>query len=241
MVQDVRQYTAKGMEKLYGTFMDWSGVNIVGAPAMLGGTYKAVPPMAGRTGQRVWRFNDADVMHGEAAIAHSTRFPEVAIRWIDAIAEPLLNMQLSDGPIGVRYRVENGRIVENPAPAGVSGGEFRHSEALGRSGPLFWTPDFVDIVPNAATALKFSFVKMNEPFYSDEYYPDVFFNRQESEELSTLTTDIAGLVLQKQAEWIMGGKIAAEWDNYLRVLDQMGLSRYLAIHQTAYDRYKQGK
>ena len=241
LVQDVKQYTAKGKDMLYGVFMDWSGVNIVGAPAMLNETYVAVPPMKGKTGQRIWRYNDADVMHGEAAISRSAKYPEVAMRWIDAISDPLVNMQWSDGPIGVRYRMENNRIVENAAPAGISGGEFRHSEAPGRSSPLLWTPDFVDIVPNAATALKFKFVKMNEPFFSPQYYPDVFFNLQESEELSTLGTDIGGLVLQKQAVWVMDGNIGTEWDAYLKVLDQMGLPKYVAIHQAAYDRYMKGR
>jgi putative aldouronate transport system substrate-binding protein len=238
LVQDVRQYTAKGMQGLYGVFFDWSGINIVGPGPMDSKRYDLLPPMTGSSGRKTWKYHDVDVTHGEVAITRAVKYPAVAMRWIDATAETLTNMQWSAGPIGLVFRREGSRLIQNDPPAGVAFAEFRHSEAPGRTMPVFWTGELAEVVPSSSIVQKFEFMKRYAPHFTTESYPDVFFLSRESEELSTLRTDIVSYVVQKQAEWVMGGNIDAEWNAYVRRLEQMGLPRYLEIHQTALNRFR---
>lgn len=71
-----------------------------------------------------------------------------------------------------------------------------------------------------------------------EGYPNVIFTNEESEEMSTLKTDIQSYMKTMKAQFITGElDIDANWDAYLAELDKMGLDRLLEIEQAALDRY----
>lgn len=238
-VQDVRQYSAKGAQGLYGVFFDWTGSNIAGEQAMREGVYVEVPPLLGPSGERVWwRSRGGNTTHGEIAITSAARYPEVAIRWLDQIAEPLTNQIWTTGPFDyILERGSDGGVLYKTAPEGMGWGEFRHSRSIGRSHPQFWDEEFMNLDPGPA-AIKLAQYQTYAPYLEREYFPDVFFLPEEAEELSTLSTDITSFVSQKQAEWVMGSAdIDDEWDSYLSRLDQMGLDRFIDIYATAYDRY----
>jgi putative aldouronate transport system substrate-binding protein len=66
----------------------------------------------------------------------------------------------------------------------------------------------------------------------------VFTTSEESEELSGLQTDLVNYTKNQLARWISGdGNVGAEWNNYLRELNNIGLERYLQMRQAIYDRY----
>jgi putative aldouronate transport system substrate-binding protein len=45
-----------------------------------------------------------------------------------------------------------------------------------------------------------------------------------------------------KSRWITGeGNIQAEWDEYVKTLDKMGVSKYLKMHQELYDSYNSKK
>ena len=73
---------------------------------------------------------------------------------------------------------------------------------------------------------------------ADEIFPSVFFSMDEVEQISALETDIKAYVDQCYANWIVNGGIEAEWDGYLKKLDQMHVQDYIEIYQKAYDRYQ---
>lgn len=69
-------------------------------------------------------------------------------------------------------------------------------------------------------------------------YPSVIFTAEETEERSTLKTDIQNYMKTMKAQFITGElDIDANWDAYLAELDKMGLDRLLEIEQAALDRY----
>jgi putative aldouronate transport system substrate-binding protein len=71
-----------------------------------------------------------------------------------------------------------------------------------------------------------------------EPYPNIIYTPTEVDELSTLGTDIGAYIGQTRAKWVTQGGIDADWDGYVRQLEQMGLSRFVQIRTEAYKRYK---
>ena len=66
--------------------------------------------------------------------------------------------------------------------------------------------------------------------------PPLFFAEEQAQEVAELGATITSYVEETFALAITGEiEIETEWDNYLATLEGMGLSRYLQIHQEAYD------
>jgi putative aldouronate transport system substrate-binding protein len=70
----------------------------------------------------------------------------------------------------------------------------------------------------------------------DKFLPKLVFTVEQSRELSELTTVIRSFVEQSFAQFVSGAlDPESGWDTYLKQLDDLGLKRFLAIYQTAYD------
>lgn len=78
---------------------------------------------------------------------------------------------------------------------------------------------------------------MYQPYLVENIYPNVFFTAEENEERLRYYTDISTYVSNSYAKWMLRGGIEAEWDEYLKTLNAMGLERMVEIYQSAYDRY----
>ncbi|MGI5856848.1 MAG: extracellular solute-binding protein [Candidatus Merdivicinus sp.] len=69
--------------------------------------------------------------------------------------------------------------------------------------------------------------------------PNLIYTSEELEELSELEATISTYAKESQTRFLTGDlDIEADWDSYLKELDNMGLSDYLKIMQAAYDRMK---
>ena len=69
-------------------------------------------------------------------------------------------------------------------------------------------------------------------------YPDIYFTAEEIDRLSAIEIDLQNYVQEMDARFITGGRsIDAEWDNYIRTIEQIGVSEMSQIRQTAYDRW----
>ncbi len=51
------------------------------------------------------------------------------------------------------------------------------------------------------------------------------------------TNQLGDYVKNTIAGWIVDGDADAEWDDYLKQLDRLGLSQAMEIYQAAYDRF----
>ena len=110
------------------------------------------------------------------------------------------------------------------------------------------TPFFVDEADHKRIDLTENHIRRLErteiyrPFFPaiDEIFPRVFFLQEEEDELVILRNDINDYVLQMRARFITGAEsISAGWNGYHQALNQMGLARYLELHQKALVRYNQ--
>ena len=66
------------------------------------------------------------------------------------------------------------------------------------------------------------------------------FSAEESNQITSLTTEIVSFTNEKYASWMMNGGIEEEWDSYLTKLNDMGLQELLAVYQEGLDRYNAG-
>lgn len=73
--------------------------------------------------------------------------------------------------------------------------------------------------------------------HTEFVYPNVFMEREDTEELSNLQADIQKTINAKKSDWIMNGFTDADWDEYTKNLESYGLENYLAIYQKYLDAY----
>lgn len=77
-----------------------------------------------------------------------------------------------------------------------------------------------------------------EPYLTTEFWPRPYCTAEVNAELAALRTDINSTVSLRKAEWITGvADVDADWDAYVESLNGMGLERFVAILQEAYDVY----
>ena len=65
----------------------------------------------------------------------------------------------------------------------------------------------------------------------------VSFRKEETDRLAKIETDMWDYIYRKRAEWITGGKIDEEWEEYLAELERVGLEEWIQIKQTGYDNF----
>ena len=71
----------------------------------------------------------------------------------------------------------------------------------------------------------------------DRHFAYITFDDEEQEEISILQTEIGDYVKSTIAGWIVDGNADAEWGDYLKRLDRLGLPQAMEIYQAAYDRF----
>jgi putative aldouronate transport system substrate-binding protein len=205
--------------------------------------YESLAPLKGPDGKQ-YASGDKDgvfsVMRNEANITTQCKTPEVAARWIDQFYDNEASIQNFWGAIGtVITKNADGTYQLNNPPEGTSADAWYWDQSLRDFGPKFVEPSFNSLIklnPAAGDGLKLELSKMADPFVTTPF-PNVIYTADENTQLSTLTTDINGYVLQMRAEWITKGGIDAGWDAYIQKLQDMGLDKLIKIRMDAYARY----
>jgi putative aldouronate transport system substrate-binding protein len=76
-----------------------------------------------------------------------------------------------------------------------------------------------------------------EPYKPKEVLPPLFMTSQESEEYLGIDFSIRDYILQSTAKFVVGDmNVEKDWSAYLQQLDKIGLKKYVALTQGAYDR-----
>ncbi|MEC0126501.1 extracellular solute-binding protein [Paenibacillus pabuli] len=73
----------------------------------------------------------------------------------------------------------------------------------------------------------------------DQIWPPFNFTQEEQRDLTTFQTDIETYVDEMRDKFITGNESFDNWDQYVEALQKMGVERYVAIYQSAADRYTQ--
>lgn len=240
---DVKQYSAKGMgpDVLFGSFMDYFDENAVGNDRAKN-MYTTLPPMKGPTGKQGWNFDpNALLARDNFAITNKAKNPEVLMRWADECYDLDMSFALYYGAWGINIRRDGDRIIQEPPPAGMSADEFRYTHAPVNSLPfVIYEADFKKVGLGENYLRKYDRLDIYRKYFPaiEEVYPRMYMLPEEENELAIIRTDIKDYVTQMRAKFIVGSEsIDSGWNNYLQQLNQMGLARYIEIHQKALDRY----
>lgn len=240
--QDDKAYLAKGKASTenLGSFVWWEVKEMVGADRA--GNYSLVPVLEGVNGKRLAsQSNNQEIARGAFAITRANKYPAATMRWADHLYDPVQSAQANWGPIGETLQKDaaTGLLTQIPAPAGTSEGERRQKVAP--SGPKANTAEnFKKVVaPEPRAAERQKTVEENyKPFAANDGYPPVALSNEELQQISTVEADVASLVKQNTAKWIVSGGIENEWDTYVSQLKNIGLDKMIEVYQQAYDRYK---
>lgn len=209
--------------------------------------YIAIAPIAGFDGQRYAGGDSNGIFgldRGEAMIAASCEYPEVAARWLDEFYTGEASIQNFWGAIGtVINKTDDGTYVLNDPPEGTSADAWYWDQSLRDFGPKYVSKDFeskIKLSSDSGDGLKLEISKLAEEHITKPY-PKVFNTEEEIEELATLETDLNKFVEITRAQWIIEGGIDEGWDNYVDQLKAMGLEEFIKIRQEAFDRYQSAK
>ena len=69
-------------------------------------------------------------------------------------------------------------------------------------------------------------------------FPNIFMSQEDLDSIAQYTTDLDTYVNRMKSEFVMNGNVEEKWDEYLKKLDQYGLSKYMEIMQRNLDSYK---
>ena len=174
------------------------------------------------------------------AITKANKYPEVTVRWADMMFEPYASMEWIEGMIGSRLaKDDKGVVTMKDPPAGVTTQEWRFAETqpdvpLGATMELYKTLFPAPLYEVKGTTIDQYYL----PYWPKEFYTNPLMSPEDMKQLNAIDPDLRSYFTKTQAKWITQGGIEAEWDQYLKEMERLGLSRMLAIRQAAFDRQK---
>ena len=217
--------------------------------------YQSLAPLTGPDGQCVASWNPYIMFEtGMTFITSSCSNPEAAFRLLDYISTQTYRSSL--GIEGVHYNL----LDSTTAEVGMDGETkalYKRTDAdstnqsLLQLTALIRTPEFLaaeatnpnpyadDVKPlngRQVVMYKASLEHQKVQQSLDSVMPDLYMSQADSSEMSLIKTNVMDTQKEYMVQFITGAKdIDAEWDSYLKALDNVGLARYLELLQKAYD------
>ena len=185
---------------------------------------------------------------GQFSLTRSCKNPEVLMHWIDLFysLENTVAINYGEESDGRWTRHSDGRYEFFTLPA-------EKTEELQVAAPLFY--ELFTNVPGAFTAKDFEerivlssiqatyqeSYAVYEEYMTDEFWPRPYVADTDVSRLAELRTDIFHIVTEKREAWVTGiNDINAEWNDYLKLMDKIGVEEFLDILQRNYDHYLEG-
>lgn len=243
--QEWSTYVSKGKSGRYGVCFSWDVANIdnledwVPLPALTADTTNITPQNGSFT---------SGFERGRCVVTAVAENPALVCAWLDQMYDPFQSPQNNWGTYGEDDDFDIFELGENAdgeemlvhAPLGdASPVEVREAEMVG--GPLAVLDDYYDVYVTCPDDASYRLDWIKEyytPDMNNDYvYPNVFMDREDTEQLSNLQADIEKTINAYKSEWIMNGFTDADWDQYLEEIDAYGLQEYLDIFQKYLDSY----
>lgn len=238
---DWPMYVAKGQEGRYGLYFTWDKGNITG----MDDDYMLMPPLEGPDGHKnVTRTNGIGFDRSRMVITSANENLELTAKWIDRLYDPIQSVQNNWGTYGdeelqnIFEYDEDAQMLKHLPLDGAAPVELREQTSV--DGPLAILDSYFGTVTtlpdDAAWRLGLMEEVMVPHMEADNIYPNVFYKKEELDDLSTIEADLFPYINRKRAEWISNGKIEEEWEDYLKELDRLKFQEWLEIKQNGYDR-----
>ena len=97
--------------------------------------------------------------------------------------------------------------------------------------------EYVDMLPG--TRKRLDMIKENYTPYinNDYYYPSAFMTQDEINKITQIETDLKPYAESVKAEIVKSGISDADWDAYLKKMDEMGLKELIELKQKGFDEF----
>lgn len=234
-------YVAKGQEGRYGLYFTWDKGNITG----MNDSYELMPPLEEPNGDiNVTRTNGMGFDRSRMVITSANENLELTAKWIDQFYDPVQSVQNNWGTYGDEEQQnifeydESADMLKHLPLDGAAPVELREKTSVG--GPLAILDSYygtsTTMPDDAAWRLGLMEEVMVPHMKADNIFPNVFYDKEDLDQLSTIEADFFPYVNRKRAEWISNGKIEEEWEDYLLELDRLGFEEWLEIKQNGYNR-----
>lgn len=243
--QEWSTYVSKGKSGRYGVCFSWDVANIdnlqdwVPLPVLTADTRNLTP----QNGSFTSGFD-----RGRCVVTAVAKNPALVCAWLDQMYDPMQSPQNNWGTYGEDDEFDIFEMSTNDAgepmlkhaPLGdASPVEVREAESVG--GPLAILDEYYGKYVTCPDDAQYRLDWIEEYYTPDMHtefvYPNVFMDREDTEELSNLQADIQKTINAKKSDWIMNGFTDADWDEYTKNLESYGLENYLAIYQKYLDAY----
>lgn len=236
-------YVAKGKEGRYGMCFTWDVGNIANLD-----DFVPLPALAGPDGMvNMPRQRDSATsgfFRGRCVLTSKCSNVPLACAWIDQMYDPIQSPQNNWGTYGdegfniFEYDAEKNFLTH--APLGdASPVEVREAQCVG--GPLAvlneYYGKYVTCPDDAQYRLDWIKDIYVKDMHQDYAYPNVFMDSEDVERCDQLTADIDARIRTFKSDSIMNGGVEANWDAYLKALNDYGLQEYTEIMQKYLDNY----
>ena len=180
---------------------------------------------------------------GCVCITYKCEDVEAAIRYLDQFYSEEGIIAKNFGKEGLSYEMVNGEpvytdlIMNNPNGLNLTDALQRYTQApnpmIGIIDPRYYEQYYV------MEQQKDAFVLWNEnsEAAADFIYPPASTTTAEAEELAAIDTPLKTYVYEELAKFITGARSMDTWDDFVKQMEAMNLSRAIEIKQAAYDRY----
>ena len=228
---------------IVGCAPGWTADSTFGANS---GQYEALPALAGPDGKR---YISSDPDHAgysryELLITRACKDPGKLLAWADKFyteEASIQNFYGSEG-VGTRKNADGTFTVLEPRD-GMSADTYAWVSSLRDFGPKYVSDSFNAKIQYAGAngdAAKLA-LDASMKQYAVPAYPNVSYTVDQLDDLRTLYTDISAYVSTCQASWVTDGGVADQWNDYIAMLNRMGLDKFLKIQTDAYNTYQSNK
>lgn len=234
------QHFATGSEGLYGSTVEQHPQSTFGEE---GGDFVGIPPFKGPHGDQLARYVSSPIVWpGGMVLTKSNENPEATARWMDYFYGEEGRKMFFMGIEGESYEeAEDGSveykeiITNNPDGLSVPEARAKYVTYAGGGYPGIVDQRYFQGSENNPAALEA--MEKIEPYLIDEVWPEFIYTEDERKVLTSTGADIEKYVEESEDRFITGEKPFSEWDDYVKVLEGMGLDNYLEIKKDAYERY----
>lgn len=242
------QSVARGSGDVASVGFSWGWTASDRFGAQLAPQYASTAPLQAEAGQQedlTWSYDFENLTRNHIVMSAASENKDAALRAIDAFYAQDMSMQVLFGDFETNVVKADDTTYEVLPPAdGTSDpSTWKWTSSLADAGPL-WIRSGLDVTLPTDLA---EAVEQSEPLQDavanvdpDE---DVFppYIKMSAADLSTLAlnnTTILNLTQTKFAEWVTGGGVEEQWDDYVAQLSAAGLDQNIELHQQYYDDFQ---
>lgn len=242
----------EGTTAKVGVSWGWSRTDRFGTE--LADQYVSVPPLkysADQDESEITWMNSTNSFSTKGncvAMSANCSNKEAAMRFIDVFYDKANGVQVKYGGTNDidKGTVDNGDgtySILPPADPSMDPDAWRWTHALVNGGP-YYIPDEITVIASEAEQE----VSAERDVYQDaisriqisDIYPQAFmkYSADDTNTMAMNQANIDNIASQQLTAWITGeGDIEGDWDNFVKSLENAGITENLEIRQEAYERY----